>query len=268
MAGDPPSTPSVPAGRTPGRIVPGSSAALIPPPLIPGAIRSAAGTADTDAGSTGTVTIEVYVGASPPDATSICNGAIDLVGAGLDDYDRIYDFDLDQTRLADHCRRRYHPCRRRALLKWLWPEATVYLPGTAASEDVSHPTCDFEYAYVIPLGAGCLALRGIVDAWARPIRYKRIGSAILTNFLPGEFWWLLLLDLATGFSEGLARCIEYELAIDLCGPLLKGADAAGRRRQLHQEYRELALPDAARQAQEEHYDRLNAEAPALLNEIW
>lgn len=268
MAGDTPSLPSTPPGRTPGRIVPASSEALIPPALVPGAILSASASSDDSSTTGSTTTIEVYVGASPPNATSIANGAIDLVGAGLDDFDHIDDFDLDTSRLAGHCRRRYHTARRRALLKHRWPEAMGYVAGTAASEDVTHPTYDYSYAYAIPVGAGCLAMRGIVDVWGRPLKHHRLGSSILTNYLPSHFWWLMLLDLATGFSEGLARCIEYEMAIDLCGPLLKGSEADKRRRELHQEYREIALPDAQRQAQDEHYDAINAESPLPWNEIW
>jgi len=238
---------------------------VIPVQSIPlGALAATAGGEDS---GTGTQTIEVYLAVGPPNATDLCNGAIDLVGAGVEAYDQILDFVTDTSRLADHCRRRFHRARRRALLKWPWPEAGAYLPGTAGDTDFIHPTYDFTYSYQIPVGAGLLALRRIVNASARPLLYDRHGDHILTNYLPSEFWWHFTLDLAGPFSEGLGRCIEYELAIDLCGPLLRGEAASKRRVELHQEYREIGLPDAARQAQDEQYDQTNAAAPIPWIEI-
>lgn len=255
-------TPTVPPGRTIGRAAPPSTVpnASVPLATIPGVRTLVEGGEDT--GGTATEIVYVYAFSGPPGATDICNGAIDLVGAGLDDWDHLDDFDTDVSRLADHCRRRYHRARCRALTKWTWPEAAGYLAATAADSMAVKPTNHYEYSYAIPaLGEGLLAVRRIVDAYGSNLVYELHGRYILTDFLPSEFWWEVTLNLASGFSEPLARCIEYELAIDLCGTLLKGEAGTARRRQLHQEYRELALPDAVRAGQSETYDRTNAHAP-------
>lgn len=259
-------TPSATLRR--GRALPVSSAPLGSLPLgaLPGMVPASESEGDSE--TSGTTTVYLYVSAAPPGATGICNGAIGLVGAGQGEKEKIDDFDTDTSRLADHCRARFHRARRRALLKWPWPEATAYLAGTAASADVVHPTYDFHYAYQIPVGAGCLAMREIVDVYGNCLKYHRVGLSILCNYQPAEFWWSMVLDLAAGFSEGLVRCIEYELAIDLCGLIITGGEGAKRRRGLHQEYRELALPDAQRQAQDQQYDAINVEAPTRWDEIY
>jgi hypothetical protein len=203
-----------------------------------------------------------------PETTAICNGAVCLLGSGLNGQEYIESYESDTSELAAWCRRRFDPCRRRALLKWRWPEAQTFLAGSDAGGDVSnavHP--GYDYAYAIPIGSGALALRGIVDADRKPLKYARSGPHIHCDYATNEFWWEYIEDLVTGFSPGLARCMEYELAIDLAGVVYKGAVASQKRREFHEEYRELALPDAQGSVQDETYDEHNETRATPLHEI-
>jgi hypothetical protein len=200
--------------------------------------------------------------------TSICNGSIAILGSGMDGADSLESYETDTTTLANWCRRRFDPCRRRALLAWRWNEAIKLLAGTDAGGDdsgVVHP--GYDYAYAIPVAAGCLALRGIVDEDGKALKHRPAGGFIHTDYATDEFYWDFILDLESGFSEGLRQCIEYLLAADLAGPIYKGDKGDAKRRALLQEYRELILPDAQGWNQAEQYDETNESAPDVISEI-
>lgn len=192
------------------------------------------------------------------DATGICNGAILLVGAGKEGVDHIDSYENDIGDLADWCRRRYDLCRKRALMKHRWNEAVKLLAGDDGSgDDDTQVHTGYDYAYALPSASGCIALRGIVDSDGEPVKHKRAGSYIHADAETDEFWWDFVNDLQTGFSPGLQRCIEYEMALDLCGFLLTGNAADAKRRTLYEEYAQIVLPQAKMQNADEQYDTHN-----------
>ncbi|MFH0983101.1 MAG: hypothetical protein V2A79_16400 [Planctomycetota bacterium] len=208
--------------------------------------------------------LSVYDG----DATSACNGAILLVGSGFEGSSHIDSYENDTGPLADWCRRRYDICRKRALVKHRWNEAIKLLSGEDGAGDddsVVHPK--YDYAYALPAAAGCVALRGIVDEDEKPLLCRRAGQFIHTDYATDEFWWDFVEDIETGFSPGLQQCIEYELAINLTGFLLKGNAADAKRQALQEEYRVLILPDAKGENQQEQYDEHNESADELWTDV-
>jgi len=208
----------------------------------------------------------IYV--SDEETTGICNGAVALLGSGLDGEEYLASFESDTSDLAGWCRRLFDQARKRALLKFRWPEAIKLLAATDAGGDVDdavHP--GFAYAYTVPVGSGSLALRGIVNADNQPLKYRRAGLLIHTDYATSEFWWDFVENIVTGFSVGLNRCIQFELAIDLTGPVLKGEAADKKCALLIKRYRDLSLPDARGQAGAEVYDQVNAERDTPWSEI-
>lgn len=200
--------------------------------------------------------------------TQISNGAILLIGSGIGGVAYLDSYDSDTSELADWFRRRYDVCRKRTLLRWRWNEAILLLAGTDAGGDIVaavHP--GYTYAYTIPASDGCIGLRGIVDEEGTALPYRVVGTQLHCDYTTDEFWWDFINDIETGFSPGLQRCIEYELAIDLCGYAVKGQQGDAKRTALETEYRELILPCAKSENQDQEYDAHNSERDELWHEI-
>lgn len=200
--------------------------------------------------------------------TALCNRAVALLGSGIDGVDALDSYENDTTVLADWCRRLYDSCRQEALTAWRWNEAVKLLAGTdGAGDDASVVHTGYDYAYAIPVASGCLALRGIVDDDCKPLKYRAAGGYIHTDYATDEFYWDFVLDLESGFSVGLQKCIVTLLAAALAGPIYKGDRGDAKRRALLQEYRELIQPDAESANQAEQYDESLASAPDVISEI-
>ena len=192
--------------------------------------------------------------------TDICNGALALMGGGIIDRAWLSNYESDTGPTADWCRILYGKARRRAQRKWDFDETKDYVAGTDAGTDVdgvNHP--GYDHAYLIPANPQTLVCRGIVDDDRNKLAYHKVGQYIHCNYATSEFYWDLVLDLETTalFSDGLIRCIEYELAILLCGPIFKGDKALKMCQALILEYEQWALPASAGENQLAQYDEAN-----------
>jgi hypothetical protein len=206
-------------------------------------------------------------------ATEICNAALDLLGAGMDDVERLDSYENDTGDTADWFRYNYPSSKKRAILRHDWDGAIDYLLGTDGGSDVSGINHEpYEYAYLIPttaFGLAVVALRGLVDAddHDKVLKYRTRHGYAHTDYETSDFAWKLLLDIETGFNNGLQQCIEYELAIRAATKFLKGKRGDEKRRMLVEEYENVVLPRAKGQNQQEEYDEPNASHDGLWSEI-
>jgi len=198
--------------------------------------------------------------------TEMCNAALDLIGAGLDTVRRLVNVETDTGDTADWFRANGKRAERAAKLRFDWAECVDYLLGTDAGGDVvgiNHEP--YLYAYLIPttFGSGVtavdvLALRGLVDVYdyetTKPKYRGPVHGYIHTDYATTEFAWKLLLDIESGFSNGLRECITYELAIRAASQFLTGQSGDQKRRLLMEEYRGEILPNAKGENQATQYD--------------
>lgn len=197
--------------------------------------------------------------------TDICNGALDLIGAGMENVEKLDSFENDDNATADWFRENYERCRRKALLRHEWNEAIAYPPGTDSGGDVEAVDHGpYEYAYAMPqtftengVTTGVLQTLGIVDDSHNPLDFQPLHWYVLCNVAAENFYWKLLLDLDYGFSQGLQDAIEYELAIRAATKFLKGKRGDEKRATLLQEYNQMALPVARGQNQAGRFDKHN-----------
>jgi len=200
--------------------------------------------------------------------TDLCNAALDLIGAGLDTVRRLDDVDTDVGDTADWFRVNYGRAKRAAILRYDWPECIDYLLGTDAAgdvDDINHEP--YGYAYAVPAtfgdaddAPGVLAFRGLSDVNDYDTVLLSRGPLhgyVHTDYADTEFVWKLLLDIDSGFSNGLRECIVYELAIRAAAQFLTGQAGDQKRRLLMEEYRGEVLPNAKGEAQAEQYDTHN-----------